>query len=169
MSNDMKYPDDYDIGWEKWIDAYDQQLEIEDELDDNDDEDDNDDKDDIINDENSIELNKLFGGASYMPLIKSIMTPYGILPLTEQSLASKHFKFWVGHTNFMLGDGTKTSVQDFERLIGGTLGVESVDILTPLRFRISIGKMFKDREVMDKVKNILIAFVRKTYDNQEKS
>ena len=27
MSDDMKYSDDYDIGWEKWIDAYDQTLQ----------------------------------------------------------------------------------------------------------------------------------------------
>ena len=29
MSDDMKYSKDYDIGWEKWIDAYDQSLEDE--------------------------------------------------------------------------------------------------------------------------------------------
>ena len=33
MSDDMKYSDDYDIGWEKWVDAYDQTLEEDDILD----------------------------------------------------------------------------------------------------------------------------------------
>jgi len=33
MSDDMKYSDDYDIGWEKWVDAYDQTLEEDDMLD----------------------------------------------------------------------------------------------------------------------------------------
>lgn len=158
MSNDFKYPDTYDIGWEKWIDAYDQQIE------DDPDDDLDDDLDDEMSQSNMEELNKIFGGLhEYTPMIKSIMTPYGILPLTEQSLASHHFKFWVGHCNFVLGDGKVTSVKDFEKLIGGVVGVEAVDILTPLRFRIAIGKMFKDRDIMDKVKNILVAYAEKVY------
>ena len=160
MSDDMQYPKTYDVGWEKWIDAYEQEIEVEDELDI--------DEEDDLDDGSMEDLNKIFGNNSYMPIIKSIMTPYGILPLTEQSLASKHFKFWVGHTNFMLGDGKHTSVKEFEKLIGSVLGVESVDILTSYRFRIAIGKMFKDRDVMDNVKRILIGFVNRC-ENEKSS
>ena len=157
MSDDIKYPKNYDIGWEKWVDAYEQELEdatdIELEYEEED--------IDELDSENIKDISALFGHNSFMPMIKSIMTPYGILPLTEQSLASKHFKFWVGHTNFMLGDGKKTSVKDFEKLIGSVLGVESIDILTSYRFRIAIAKMFKDREVMDNIKRTIIGFMNR--------
>lgn len=146
MSNDIKYPKDYSVGWEPWIDAYDQELEeqiIEEEFD----------EEDLAD----LGLEHL---GQMKPIIKSIMTPFGILPLTEQSLASRHFKFWVGHTNFMLGDGKNTSLEEFESLIGDVLGVETVDILTSYRFRVGIGKLFQDREVMDNVKNILVSFIK---------
>jgi len=160
MSDDMKYSKDYDIGWEKWVDAYDQSLEEDEMLD-------IDDLDDELDPED-LEALGLDGLGQMQPMIRSIMTPFGILPLTEQSLASRHFKFWVGHTNFMLGDGNKTGTEEFEKLIGSVLGVETVDVLTSYRFRIAIGKMFQDREVMDNVKKRLVAFV-KGNDNDEQT
>ena len=160
MSDDMKYSKDYDIGWEKWIDAYDQSLEDEMlDIDDLDDELDPEDLEDL----------GLDGLGQMQPMIRSIMTPFGILPLTEQSLASRHFKFWVGHTNFMLGDGNKTGTEEFEKLIGSVLGVETVDVLTSYRFRIAIGKMFKDRDVMDNIKKRLVAFVKGNEDDEQES
>lgn len=80
---------------------------------------------------------------------KTIMTPFGILPLTEQSLASNHFKLWVGHTNFKLLQSSLDVIEECE-------GVETVDIMTPYRFRLGVGKMFKDRDVMNTVKEALI-------------
>ncbi len=161
MSDDMKYSKDYDIGWEKWIDAYDQSLEEDEMLD-------IDDLDDELDPED-LEALGLDGLGQMQPMIRSIMTPFGILPLTEQSLASRHFKFWVGHTNFMLGDGNKTGTEEFEKLIGSVLGVETVDVLTSYRFRIAIGKMFQDREVMDNVKKRLVAFVKGNDNEQTES
>ena len=158
MSDDMKYSKDYDIGWEKWIDAYDQSLEDEMlDIDDLDEELDPEDLEDL----------GLDGLGQMQPMIRSIMTPFGILPLTEQSLASRHFKFWVGHTNFMLGDGNKTGTEEFEKIIGSVLGVETVDILTSYRFRIGIGKMFQDREVMDNVKKRLVAFIKGNENDEQ--
>ncbi len=159
MSDDMKYSKDYDIGWEKWIDAYDQSLEEDEMLD-------IDDLDDELDPED-LEALGLDGLGQMQPMIRSIMTPFGILPLTEQSLASRHFKFWVGHTNFMLGDGNKTGTEEFEKLIGSVLGVETVHLLTSYRFRIAIGKMFQDREVMDNVKKRLVAFVKGNDDDKQ--
>lgn len=87
-----------------------------------------------------------------MPSIKTIMTPFGMMPLTEQSLASSHFKFWVGHTNFKLLKGhCKT--------IGSVEGIETMDILTPYRFRIAVAKLFVDREVMSEVRKSLLETV----------
>ena len=163
MSDDMKYSDDYDIGWEKWVDAYDQTLEEDDILDSDDFDDEELDPEDL----EALGLNEGFG--QMQPMIRSIMTPFGILPLTEQSLASRHFKFWVGHTNFMLGDGNKTGTEEFEKLIGSVLGVETVDVLTSYRFRIAIGKMFKDRDVMDNIKKRLVAFVKGNENDEQES
>jgi len=158
MSEDIQYSKDYDVGWEKWVDAYDQELEDLREL--NEEEFDEEELEELGLDEG-------FLGKQLSPIIKSIMTPFGILPLTEQSLASRHFKFWVGHTNFMLGDGLKTSPEDFEKIIGSVLGVESIDILTSYRFRIAIGKMFQDREVMTNVKDRLIGFIKSKQNEQD--
>lgn len=164
MSEDIQYSKDYDVGWEKWVDAYDQELESIQDIEEED--------DDSFSEEELLEfgiegMEGFSFGKQLTPIIKSIMTPFGILPLTEQSLASRHFKFWVGHTNFMLGDGQLTSPEDFEKIIGSVLGVESIDILTSYRFRIAIGKMFKDREVMSNVKDRLIGFVKSKEHEQE--
>lgn len=161
MSNDMKYPDTYDVGWEKWVDAYDQHLDEDPSIEFEDDDDLNE-----LTDEEMEQFQAMMQ-SEFTPPIKSIMTQFGILPLTEQTLASKHFKFWVGHTNFMLGDGKYTGVKDFVDIIGSVLGVESVDIFTSYRFRIAIGKMFRDRDVMDNVKKALVDFVTEV-DNASK-
>ena len=94
------------------------------------------------------------------PPIKSILTPFGILPLTERSLASRHFKLWVGHSNFKL-------TQDICFLIQQTGGVEAFDVLTPYRFRIAIGKLFVDRNVMTTVKDNMLSNLTEMFDGNE--
>lgn len=127
-------PSGHDVYWEKWIDAYNNEdtkklkTMVE----------------DPIYDDGGMMLEDAFSQP-----IKTILTPFGALPLTEQSLASNHFKFWVGHCNFKL----------FERyyaIIAACDGVEAIDILTPYRFRIAIGKLFQDRQVMDTVRKTLL-------------
>jgi hypothetical protein len=145
MESKFKYPEGYDVYWEKWVDAYQEQLE-----------------------EQEIYLRELEGiqeefgvnqedleeaGLASIQHIKTIMTPFGIMPLTEHSLASTHFKLWVGHSNFKL-------VNSHYRVIGGISGVETIDILTPYRFRVGIGKLFVDRKVMADIKSSLIASLR---------
>jgi hypothetical protein len=72
-----------------------------------------------------------------------------VLPITEETLASKYFKFWVGHTNFKL-------LNSYIETVGLIEGVETIDVLTPYRFRISIGKLFKDRDVMVEIRKRLL-------------
>ena len=84
--------------------------------------------------------------------VQGVMTPYGMLPLTDETLASRKFKFWVGHANFRL-------TEDYYNVIGPTEGVETLDILTPYRFRIGVGKMFVDRTVMNSVRDKMVAHV----------
>lgn len=132
-------PDTYDVYWQVWVDAYnneeaekvkEQYMETVEEI-----------KEEFVEEE----LIESF----YQQPYKTIMTPFGILPITEQSLASNHFKLWVGHCNFKLLDTHYGIIEKCK-------GVESIDILTPYRFRLGIGMMFEDREVMNDVKKALI-------------
>ncbi|NVM35758.1 MAG: hypothetical protein HWN81_09195 [Candidatus Lokiarchaeota archaeon] len=132
-------PNTYDIYWSAWIDAYNNEevekvkqkyRETVEEL-----------KEEFLEEE----LIEDFYEQPY----KTIMTPFGILPITEQSLASNHFKLWVGHCNFKL-------LEKHYEIIENCKGVESIDILTPYRFRLGIGMMFEDREIMNGVKKALI-------------
>lgn len=139
----LDIPQDYDIIWEKWVDAYDQSVEQEDQH--------------IQSDEGSFatqedEFSELETEGFGKP-IQTIMTPFGFLPLTEQSLASKYFKFWVGHTNFRI-------TNRLLKLIQTTDGVETVDVLTPYRFRIAVGVCFSDRNTMSLVKSNLINSIK---------
>ena len=142
--NDIPKPSGYDVYWEKWIDAFeevDEELaseitEIE----------------EALNSEELIEQEQLFQSVSH---IKSIVTPFGVLPLTEYTMASKYFKFWVGHSNFKL-------TEIFYKIIGQHPGIETLDILTPYRFRIAVGKLFVDRDVMTSVRDAMVQYVATT-------
>lgn len=76
--------------------------------------------------------------------IKIVSTPFGIIPLTEQSMPSKIFNFWTMHTNFPI---TKSVVD----VLNKTLGIETLDVFTPYRVRISIGKAFDTLEVKARI------------------
>ena len=146
MSNSFEYPKDYEVYWEKWVDVYQDEIdEIDQAIEE---------FEDLANLGYEIDpetMDKL-EEISSAPSIKTIMTPFGIMPLTEQSLASNHFKFWVGHTNFKILKGhCKT--------IGSVAGIETIDILTPYRFRIAVAKLFVDREVMSEVRKSLLSTV----------
>jgi len=143
---DVPTPTGHDVYWEKWVDAYEEQVvAIESE-----------EEEEMAYEEEEMLAEKF----ALMSHIKSIMTPFGIMPLTEQSLASQHFKFWVGHSNFKLTDKVYN-------VVGNTPGVETLDILTPYRFRIAIGKMFVDRDVMSTVRNNLLEYIRDTKHEQK--
>ena len=146
MNEDFEYPKDYDVYWEKWVDAYEQELEEE---------------ASIIEQLKSMDLEFSEEEESlYKELreeemtgfksIKTIMTPFGMMPLTEQSLASNYFKFWTGHTNFKL-------LKSHINTISMVDGVETIDVLTPYRFRIAVAKLFIDRNVMASVRNALLS------------
>ena len=143
MSNSFNYPQDYEVYWEKWVDVYQEEIdEIDQALSEFED------LQDLEYDIDPEMMEKLESMAN-MPSIKTIRTPFGMMPLTEQSLASNHFKFWVGHTNFKL-------LKKHGKIIGSVEGIESVDILTPYRFRISVAKLFVDRDAMAKVRKALL-------------
>jgi hypothetical protein len=84
--------------------------------------------------------------------VKVISTPMGIIPINEHTASSKIFNFWTGHTNF---DITK----NIFALLDTAEGVETLDIFTRYRFRISIGKAFVDSVVMNNIQNMVYDFL----------
>ena len=69
-----------------------------------------------------------------------ITTPMGIIPVTEHTNPTKIFNFWTMHTNFRI-------TRDIQNIIDHTEGVECLDVFTPYRWRIAIGKAFKTNDV----------------------
>ena len=148
MHEHIPIPSGYDVYWEKWIDAYSpEETEV------------------ILLDEESSEEDH---GVSFeeelgvefkkFKNIQTIFTPFGVLPLTEQSLASSYFKFWVGHTNFKI-------TPKFYRIMSNVDGIESIDVFTPYRFRIGIAKLFTDRTVMSQVRENLVNYIKESQDD----
>ena len=136
-------PSGHDIYWEKWMDAFEAAEETLDTT-----------TFDSEEEEGYLDSDPELGAEytdpqQFVP-VKGVMTPYGMLPLTDDTLASRKFKFWVGHSNFRL-------TEDYYGVIGPTEGVETLDILTPYRFRIGVGKMFVDRNVMSNVRDNMLA------------
>jgi hypothetical protein len=76
--------------------------------------------------------------------IKVIASPLGIIPYNENTASSKIFNFWVGHTSFSI-------TPDIVKILETTNGVETLDVFTRYRFRIAIGKCFKDSDVMQDI------------------
>ena len=150
MAN-LPLPSGYDVYWEKWIDAFEQEdSQLEEEIQE---------MQELLANEEGIDedLEIVDHSVSH---IRSIVTPFGILPLTEQTKASSHFKLWVGHSNFKL-------TEDFYKVIGQQPGIEALDILTPYRFRIAVGKMFVDRDVMKDVRDTMVTHVTGENENDE--
>ena len=140
--SDVPTPTGYDVYWEKWVDAFEaEENEMAEEMYEGEDFDEY--------EESLMEQEIMKHSPSH---IRTIITPFGVLPITEKTRASNYFKLWVGHSNFKL-------TEDFYKIIGESSGVEALDILTPYRFRIAIGKMFVDRDVMKTVRDCMVEHI----------
>lgn len=78
-----------------------------------------------------------------------MMTP--IMP--AKVITEKDFEFWMGHTNFRI-------TKDILDIIVVCPGIEAVDILTPYRFRIAVGVLFKVNEVLASTAQTLIGYLQ---------
>jgi len=130
------------VSWEKWRDPFtddDNHFIAPESFDvDND----NEDEDEVVK-----EINELLDESAIEIMqtpMKVVITQMGLVPLMEHSFPSKIFKFWTGHTNFDITPSIASKIENIP-------GVETLSIFTRYRFRIGIGKMFKDRDVMYKV------------------
>lgn len=90
----------------------------------------------------------------HKPKIDGILTQIGFIPITEHSDPFKIFKFFTGHTNFKI-------TQKVAHIINMTDGVETLNIWSPYRFRIAIGKCFSSSQVKNDVMIRLNAKVSK--------
>lgn len=70
-----------------------------------------------------------------------INTPYGYISVKMHPRSKSDFKFFVGNTNFDLGEAEIKIIIDTE-------GVDIFDIFSPYRFRIAIGTNFNSKKVM---------------------
>jgi hypothetical protein len=78
------------------------------------------------------------------------ITSFGFIPINSYNDPAKAFDFWIGHTNFYIGNKTKD-------IIDNTPGVEIFDIFGPYRFRIAVGKAFKFKDVRVAIEARLMA------------
>ena len=126
---------DNTIIWEKWVDPYGKNIDSVEWP--------GYDKQDIIdtyNEENKENITA--------EKFNAIITPMGVIPYNEYTDCTKIFNFWVGHTNFNI---CKNFVSELENVSG----VETLDIFTRYRFRISFGKAFDHREVIDSINQLI--------------
>lgn len=80
--------------------------------------------------------------------VKMLVTPMGMIPYNENTATSSIFNFWVGHSNFDISPEICTLIEQAQ-------GVETLDIFTRYRFRIGVGKIFDDGDVMRNINNII--------------
>lgn len=113
------------IIWEKWTDPYN------------------------INSDNNFNWSDIDEEKNIFDQIKTeksnvLLTSMGIIPYNEHTDCCKIFNFWIGHTNFSLSNRVIETISAIE-------GVETLDIFTRYRFRVSFGKAFIDREIMNTI------------------
>ena len=147
------------IGWEKWVDPYGENLdEVEwpgafgtfesDEMDEKieriesgevPDDEWNEDEYDLL----EINPNSQRHKRPIKPM-KILATPLGLIPMTEWTTPSKIFNFWVAHCNFRM-------TKRLQEILDTTDGVETLDIYTSYRWRIGVGKAFNSQMVKETI------------------
>lgn len=140
MDNDL----DKLVIWEKWRDPFGMDDDIEDDVDDEES-----DPDSMYN---GLEDNKSKQHINQPEHIRVMATPMGIIPITENTASSRIFNFWTGHTNFNI-------TPKIASIIAETDGVESLDVFTRYRFRISVGKAFEDSSVMRNINKHIYTYL----------
>ncbi len=86
------------------------------------------------------EENTLLQLDELVPVQEMSMTPFGLWKIDDSFHPMKQFKFWMGHTNFSIGESSK-------EIIKKTAGVEVLRIISRYRFIIAIGTLFDTTQV----------------------
>lgn len=77
-----------------------------------------------------------------------IRTPLGFVSIDDPLRPAVMFDCWIGHTNFGI-------TGEIKNIIESTPGVEVLKIMTPYRFFIGVGKLFKFRDVREHIQSAL--------------
>ena len=101
-------------------------------------------EDNTLNPGELLLLNKQQDQQNSLKQVSGIVTPMGIIPVTEHTRAGSVFNFWTAHANFRM-------TKEIFKIIDDTDGVETFDVYTPYRWRVSIGKAFNSQEVKQKI------------------
>lgn len=139
------------IIWQKWYDPFGLDDEDQEDLEDNNDNtsestyDDDDEYSSPNSEEEYLKKNREYH-INKKNISRVIATPMGFIPMNEHTSSGKIFNFWIGHTNFNI-----TSI--IASIIEHNEGIETLDIFTRYRFRISIGKAFNDSIIMREISN----------------
>lgn len=89
-----------------------------------------------------------------------IMTNIGPIPFYEHSTPSKVFNMYVGHTNFNI-------TEKIADIIGKTPGIETLNIFTRYRFRVSIGKNFNPRQTLKLLEDSVLKYQKMVYNTKD--
>jgi hypothetical protein len=90
------------------------------------------------------DYNNVHNVATKLDDAKAIVTPMGPVPFSPANCPSNTFNFWLGHSNFRI-------TNKIAEMISQQNGIESVDIFSPHRIRIGVGKLFKPCDVMTNI------------------
>jgi hypothetical protein len=66
---------------------------------------------------------------------KVVVGPHGLIPITEYNNPTAYFNLWTGHTNFHI-------THEVHKVISNCDGVETFDVISPLRFRLGVGMLY---------------------------
>lgn len=94
--------------------------------------------------------------------IPIIATNMGLIPMLEHTRAGKIFNFWTAHTNFRM-------TRELLNIVNETDGVETLDLYTPYRWRVAIGKAFESHTVKENIARNLKAIPPKKSNEQQKN
>ena len=83
-----------------------------------------------------------------IPVQQVMQTPFGLWQVDDAMNPFRQFKFWMGHTNFSIG-------QNAELILRSMPGVEVLKILTRYRFIIGVGELFDIRNVRTQIEEAL--------------
>jgi hypothetical protein len=81
-----------------------------------------------------------------------VITPMGMLPYSEKTSCETVFNFWTGHTNFSIS-------KEISDILERCDGVEALDVFTRYRFRIAIGRAFKDSNIMSSINKKIYEYI----------
>jgi hypothetical protein len=89
---------------------------------------------------------------------KLLNTPYGIITITDYSLVTKQFDFWILHTNFDISE-------DVLEMIEMVPGVETLEPQTRYRLRVGFPKspMWESSDIKTNIQNV-VSFLDKETD-----